>query len=204
MVQPGRMARRHPDRTANRTTGIRRPRPSAPRPSVHTSQSPSWAAMGVKPGQKSRPRRNSPTSSSEHMGRRWAEPPRTHCEPQMRQPSARPAESHIGGTQTFSPSPGYPYTDSGHFQPCDLWLQPIEPRTRRRGHPTFARLTSAQSAAEQTRPNVVAFVPVADRRAPPIRPDRRCAHCWFTPPPRTVMIVAILDDETPWCGRHLE
>ena len=37
---PGRMVRRNPDRTANRTTGIRRPRPSALRPSVHTSQSP--------------------------------------------------------------------------------------------------------------------------------------------------------------------
>jgi len=72
------------------------------------------------------------------------------------------------------------------------------------GHPTFARLTSAQSVAEQTRPNVVAFVPAADRRAPPIRRDRRCAHWWCTPPSRTVMIVAILDDETPWRSRHLE
>ena len=171
------MARRHPDRTANRTTGIRRPRPSARRPSVHSSQSPSWAAMGVKPGQKSRGRVGIARGPrADICGRRWGEPPRTHCEPQMRQPSARPAESHIGGTQTFSPSPGYPYTDSGHFQPCDHGLQPIEPRTRRRGHPTFARLTSAQSVAEQTRPTVVAFVPVADRRAPPIRPDRRCAH----------------------------
>jgi hypothetical protein len=170
------MARRHPDRTANRTTGIRRPRPSAPRPSVHTSQSPRWAAMGVKPGQKSRQRRNSPTSSSGHMSSPLGEPPRTRCEPQMRQPSARPAESHIGGTQTFSSSPGYPYTDSGHFQPCDHGLQPIEPGRADAGHPTFARLTSAQSVAEQTRPNVVAFVPVPDRRAPPIRPDRRCAH----------------------------
>ena len=30
----------------------------------------------------------------------------------MRWQSARPAESHIGGTQTFSLSPGYPFTDS--------------------------------------------------------------------------------------------
>jgi len=36
MVQPGRMARRHPHRTANRTTGIRRPPPSA-RPSTPAS-----------------------------------------------------------------------------------------------------------------------------------------------------------------------
>jgi len=32
MVQPGRMARRHPHRTANRTTGIRRPPPIRPPP----------------------------------------------------------------------------------------------------------------------------------------------------------------------------
>jgi len=71
---------------------------------------------------------------------------------------------------------GYPYTDSGHFQPCDQGLQPIERGRADAGHPTIARLTSAQSVAEQTPPNVVGFVSVADRRAPPIRRDKRFAH----------------------------
>jgi hypothetical protein len=72
------------------------------------------------------------------------------------------------------------------------------------GHPTFASLTSAQSVAEQTRPAVVAFVPVADRRhhrfdeTDDVHIDGAHNH------PRTVMIVAILDYETPWRGRHLK
>ena len=72
----------------------------------------------------------------------------------------------MGGTQTFSSSPGCPYTDSGHFQPCDRGYSQSSPGRAEAGHPTFARLTSAPSVAEQSRPTVVAFVPVADRRAP--------------------------------------
>jgi hypothetical protein len=62
--------------------------------------------------------------------------------------------------------PGYPYTDSGHFQPCDHGYSQSSPGRAEAEHPTFARLTSAQSVAEQTRPTVVAFVSVTDRRAP--------------------------------------
>ena len=169
------MARRHPDRTVSHHRYPPAP-PIRPRPTstpASPQAEPRWVSN---PGRRAGSVGIARRPRADICRRRWGEPPRTRCEPQMRQPSARPAESHIGGTQTFSSSPGYPYTDSGHFQPCDHGLQPIEPRTRRRGHPTFARLTSAQSAAEQTRPNVVAFVPVADRRAPPIRPDRRRAR----------------------------
>ena len=103
----------------------------------------------------------------------------------------------MGGTQTFSLSPGYPYTHSAAITVTANGA----PDVPRRRHPTFASLTSAQSVAEQT---VVAFVPVADRRAPPIRRDNDVHIDGAHHRPSTVMVVASLDDETPWCGRHLE
>jgi len=55
MVQPGRMARRHPHRTANRTTGIRRPPPIRPPPVRPHQPVPelgrdAWSNPGREPG----------------------------------------------------------------------------------------------------------------------------------------------------------
>jgi hypothetical protein len=101
-------------------------------------------------------------------------------------------------------SHGYPYTDGGHFHPRDHGYGQSSPGRADAGHPTFASLTSAQSVAEQARPTVVAFVPVATvahhrfDETDNVHIDGAHHH------PRRVMIVAIVNDETPCRGRHPE
>jgi len=50
----------------------------------------------------------------------------------------------------------------------------------------------------------VAVIPVADRRAPPIDETDDVQIDGAHHHPKTIMIVAIFDDETPWRARHLE
>jgi hypothetical protein len=127
------MARRHPDRTANRTTDIRRPRPSAP---AHPS-TPASRRVGLRwvsnPGRRASRVRVARGPRADICRRRRGNHQRTHCEPRMRQQSARPAESHIGGTQTFSLKPWLSVHRQWSLPALRSRLQPIEPRTRRGG-----------------------------------------------------------------------
>src|SRR5690242_12628109 len=99
--------------------------------------------------------------------------------------SARPAKSHIGGTQTFSLSPGYPYAD-GHFQPRDHGTANRAPDAPRRGIPrSSAQLRTVSCPAD------AAYRP---SRIPDSTRQTICTLVVHTTNVRTAMIVAILDD----------